>query len=680
MLTGLFQEKEFAIKERKYINMHDFGIKLRWSFLTTIDFLFLTGIIKLLRGSDIMGSILFIAPFNNIAETALKVAQKMNIDMVVEVGNMEEALQIADKYDDIDVIISRGGTAELLKDAKDVPVVEIKLSINDFMNAISDISKTGIKRIAVISRKSILEENIKDYEIFGVSIFFRPCKDVNKIKNAIDELSKQGIEAVIGDKMAIEFAQNYNSIETKLLDSGNVTIEMAIREALNIIRAKEQERLRAAQLKAIIDNIEEGIVAVTGDGRIGFYNNIAKKVFASKNNVINFDEIYSLLKYKNEEKILDVNNNKIFARIIPLSSNEAHKGCVISFQEVKNIQASERKIRLSLYEKGFYAKKSFNDIIGESEKIRNVIEKAKKYAHTDSNIFIYGQTGTGKEVFAQSIHNYSKRKNGPFVSVNCASLPHNLIESELFGYVEGAFTGARKGGKIGLIELAHGGTLFLDEIGEMPPDIQGRLLRVLQEKEIMRIGDDRIIPVDVRIICATNKDLLKMVREKTFREDLYYRINVLKLVIPPLNERGWDIIRILDFYLNKFNSQFNKNIKLSEDAVNILMEYDWPGNIRELRNLAEKLVALSDGDSIVESSLVLSLLSDESQSGIEEKEENYIKISEEGSLKDMEVEIIEQMLKRYNQEEVCRKLNISRVTLWRKMNKCYKNEIKEFRK
>lgn len=620
-----------------------------------------------------MSSILFIAPFKNIAETALKVSQQMNINLIIEVGNMETALEIVNRYPDTDVIISRGGTAELLKTLKDISVVEIKLSINDFMNAISEIAKTGIKKIAVISRKSILEENIIDYEFFGAKIFFRPCKDVEEIKYAIEELNKQGIEAVVGDKMAIEFARKYN-MKTKLLDSGEVAIEMAIKEALNIIRAKEQERLRAAQLNAIIDNIEEGIVAVTGDGRISFYNNIAKKVFTGKNNVINFDEVYSLLKYKNEEKILDVNNNKIFARIIPLYSNEVHKGYVIAFQEVKNIQASERKIRLSLYEKGFYAKKSFDDIIGESDKIKNVIEKAKKYAHTDSNIFIYGETGTGKEIFAQSIHNYSKRKNGPFVSINCASLPHNLIESELFGYVEGAFTGARKGGKIGLIELAHGGTLFLDEIGEMPPDIQGRLLRVLQEKEIMRIGDDRIIPVDVRIICATNKDLLKMVREKSFREDLYYRINVLKLVIPPLRERGWDIIKILDFYLNKFNKQCNKNIKLSDGAVKILLEYNWPGNIRELRNLAEKLIALNDENSVVDPLLISSLLSEEAQ---DEKDGNYIKILEGSSLKDMEIEILKQMLKRYGPEEVCRKLNISRVTLWRKMNKGFKIETNE---
>ncbi len=620
-----------------------------------------------------MSSILFIAPFKNIAETALKVSQQMNINLIIEVGNMETALEIVNRYPDTDVIISRGGTAELLKTLKDISVVEIKLSINDFMNAISEIAKTGIKKIAVISRKSILEENVIDYEFFGAKIFFRPCKDVEEIKDAIEELNKQGIEAVVGDKMAIEFARKYN-MKTKLLDSGEVAIEMAIKEALNIIRAKEQERLRAAQLNAIIDNIEEGIVAVTGDGRISFYNNIAKKVFTGKNNVINFDEVYSLLKYNNEEKILDVNNNKIFARIIPLYSNEVHKGYVIAFQEVKNIQASERKIRLSLYEKGFYAKKSFNDIIGESDKIKNVIEKAKKYAHTDSNIFIYGETGTGKEIFAQSIHNYSKRKNGPFVSINCASLPHNLIESELFGYVEGAFTGARKGGKIGLIELAHRGTLFLDEIGEMPPDIQGRLLRVLQEKEIMRIGDDRIIPVDVRIICATNKDLLKMVHEKSFREDLYYRINVLKLVIPPLRERGWDIIKILDFYLNKFNKQCNKNIKLSDGAVKILLEYNWPGNIRELRNLAEKLIALNDENSVVDPLLISSLLSEEAQ---DEKNGNYIKILEGSSLKDMEIEILKQMLKRYEPEEVCRKLNISRVTLWRKMNKGFKIETNE---
>lgn len=626
-----------------------------------------------------MSSILFVAPFKKMAETAMRVKQKMGLELIIQTGNMEKGLEVArnckEKYKDIDVIISRGGTAELLKSIEGTSIVEIKVSINDFMRAISKLAKKGFKKIGFVSRANILKEAIQEYEIYETKIYMRPCYDVENIEIAVNELYNQGVQAVLGDKMAIEFANKYG-LAAEFLDSGEVSIEMAIKEALNIVQAKEYERLRSAQLNAIIDNIEEGIVAISNDGQISFYNNIAKKIFTDKNGNCSFDEVYPLLKYNNEEKILDINNSKIFSKVIPLYSNESYKGNIITFQEVKNIQASERKIRLSLYEKGFYAKRSFNDIIGESDKITNVIEKAKKYAHTDSNILIYGETGTGKEIFAQSIHNYSKRKNGPFVSINCASLPHNLIESELFGYVEGAFTGARKGGKIGLIELAHGGTLFLDEIGEIPLDIQGRLLRVLQEKEIMRIGDDKIIPVDVRIICATNKDLLKMVKEKSFREDLYYRINVLKLLIPPLRERGQDIIKILNYYLSIFGKQCNKSIKLSRNAVKILLDYSWPGNIRELRNLAEKLMALCDDNSIVESSLISSLLSEEID---DSKTGNYIniKIIEGISLKDMESEILNQMLKRYEPDEVCRKLKISRVTLWRKINKRYKNETNE---
>ncbi|GLI18273.1 sigma-54-dependent Fis family transcriptional regulator [Tepidanaerobacter syntrophicus] len=623
-----------------------------------------------------MRPILFIAPFKKIAKTAIKVSQEMNINLIVETGNMETALAIMRKYPDADVVISRGGTAELLKNLEDISVVEIRLSINDFMNAISSIAKKNVRKIGVVTRKSIFEESITDYNFFDTTVYFRPCKDVDQIKSAIEELNSQGIEAIIGDKMAIEFAKKHNMV-TKLLDSGEIAIKMALEEALSIVHAKEQERLRAAQVNAIINNIEEGIIATTSDGRISFYNDVAKKMFTDKSNNINFERVYSFLKSKDKEKILDTNNDKIFARTIPLYAQENYKGSILTFQEVKNIQASERKIRLSLYEKGFYAKKTFDDIIGESENIKAVIEKAEKYASTNSNILIYGETGTGKEIFAQSIHNYSNRSKGPFVSVNCASLPSNLIESELFGYVEGAFTGARRGGKIGLIELAHGGTIFLDEIAELPLDIQSRLLRVIQEKEIMRIGDDKIIPVDVRIVCATNKDLLTMVHKRTFREDLYYRINVLKLNIPPLRERKSDIIKILDYYLGKFNAQYDKKIILKDDAKDALLKYEWPGNIRELKNLAEKVIALSDRNEVVNLPTILSLLREESYCGYAYNDENHIQIKESDNLKEMEQQILKQLEKRYGADEVCRRLNISKVTLWRKMNMYFKNEINE---
>ena len=288
--------------------------------------------------------------------------------------------------------------------------------------------------------------------------------------------------------------------------------------------------------------------------------------------------------------------------------------------------------------------------------------RAKVYAGHDSNLLIYGETGTGKEVFAQSIHNHSKRSKGPFVSVNIASLPPSLLESELFGYVDGAFTGARKGGKVGLFELAHHGTLFLDEIGELAPEMQSRFLRVLQEREIMRLGDDKIIPIDVRIISATNRDLFQQTQTGSFRQDLYYRIHVVGLRIPPLRTRSEDIPLIFEHYLRRFAGQAGRTASLSSAAKELLKSCAWPGNIRQLRNLAE-VVAYGETER-VDSQHIADVLGEQEHTS---SASGFITIPESSSLKQMESEIIRALLSKHPAETVCSRLGISRVTLWRKM-------------
>ena len=229
-------------------------------------------------------------------------------------------------------------------------------------------------------------------------------------------------------------------------------------------------------------------------------------------------------------------------------------GAVATFQPIGAIQASEQKIRLTSHKRGLIAKNTLADIAGESDPIVQAKEQAKLYAQSDSTVIIVGETGTGKEIFAQAIHNASPRARGPFVAINCAALPENLLESELFGYEGGAFTGARKEGKPGLFELAHGGTIFLDEIGEMSLAVQARLLRILEEREVMRLGGDRVIPVDVRVIAATNKDLFHKVTQKSFRQDLFYRLCVLQLRLPPLRERLEDIPHLLERFFKSWTA------------------------------------------------------------------------------------------------------------------------------
>ncbi|MGI6424651.1 MAG: sigma-54 interaction domain-containing protein [Tepidanaerobacteraceae bacterium] len=250
-------------------------------------------------------------------------------------------------------------------------------------------------------------------------------------------------------------------------------------------------------------------------------------------------------------------------------------------------------MRRELYLKGHVAQHTFEDIITCSSIMEKAISEARQFAQAEAAVVITGETGTGKELFAQSIHNTSQRKGGHFVAVNCAAVPENLLESELFGYEEGAFTGARRGGKKGLFELAHDGTIFLDEIGELPLKLQARLLRVLQEKAVIRVGGDRVIPINVRIIAATHRNLEASVKNGTFRQDLYYRLNVLRLSLPPLRERKDDIPLLIDRLLEKICNKTAKKPPLLSDAVlKIFCSYHWPGNVRELQNILERLVVL----------------------------------------------------------------------------------------
>ncbi len=279
----------------------------------------------------------------------------------------------------------------------------------------------------------------------------------------------------------------------------------------------------------------------------------------------------------------------------------------------------------------------------------------------DSNVLIVGETGTGKELFAHSIHRVSKRSHEPFVALNCAALPENLLESELFGYESGAFSGASRNGKIGLFELAHKGTIFLDEIGEIPFSLQAKLLRVLQEKEIRRIGSDRVLPVDVRVISATNIDIEKQIKEGNFRSDLYYRLNLLDIIIPPLRERKEDIMTMVDFYMLRFACEIGKSApRISSGAGKLLTEYEWPGNVRQLRNICERLTVLNDTGTIQENDIRQLKIFKE----VEEKENMF-----GPKLQSAELDQYSGFSPRMKKKDLAEELGVSRTTLWRMIKK-----------
>lgn len=310
---------------------------------------------------------------------------------------------------------------------------------------------------------------------------------------------------------------------------------------------------------------------------------------------------------------------------------------------------------------------SFDMMIGKSKEFLKIKKSAIKFSKTDFSILITGETGTGKEVFAQSIHKNSSRRNKPMISINCAAIPHELIESELFGYEEGSFTGARKGGKPGKFELADEGTIFLDEIGDMPYDMQSKLLRVLQENEIERVGGTKTVPIDVRVIAATRQDLQDMVKNGKFREDLYYRLNVVNIEMLPLRERKDDIELLAKCFLDKLNCKYKSLISISDEALKCLSNYSWPGNIRELENVIKSAFASCEDMIINLSDLPSKMISygDKYRSGeISEKKLKYL-------VDNYEALLLKDALKR-NEGNVCataRELGIHRSLLYKKMEK-----------
>lgn len=311
------------------------------------------------------------------------------------------------------------------------------------------------------------------------------------------------------------------------------------------------------------------------------------------------------------------------------------------------------------------AKYKFSDIVGETELIKELKIKAKKFATTDLNMLITGESGTGKELFAQAIHNESKRKNNPFVTINCAAIPDSLLESELFGYEEGAFTNSKRGGKIGLFELANHGTLFLDEIGDMPHNVQAKLLRVLQEGTFRKVGGVVEQKVDVRIIAATNKDLKSMVNKERFREDLFYRINAVQLSIPPLRERKDDIGLIVPSIIKKYCH--GESVQFDE-VIDIFQQYDWPGNIRELKNTIQYAVSLSEGGRLKFDDLPDTIKQQVSKIS----NRNIATKSLDAILKDVEREVIIQILKQTGttvkgKKKAAKQLGISLASLYNKI-------------
>ncbi|NLW07315.1 MAG: sigma 54-interacting transcriptional regulator, partial [Clostridia bacterium] len=628
-----------------------------------------------------MAAITFVAPYQSMGELAKSISKEYDWPVEVVVGRAVRGLELA--RDAVRrgsrVIVTRGITAERIRANLDIPVVEVQVTGFDMLRAYLQARKLGTP-VGVADDKRIIEGFKCLSEILSEEIHTYELNDERDMRRAVETLRRAGVKTIIG-KVTLNRLLKAYKLQGVLIPSGRESVIRALEEALRVLSVRQQEMAKFQEMKAVLDFNSEGIVAFDADKTITAFNPVAARLLGrAPEEAIGQQAgdvfpptlmpIITRVWHTGQAGLGELlalgsrqGSRQAVINCIPVLVEGRVKGMVITMQDARHLQKMEQKIRRNLGSHGHVARYSFADIIGESEVIRETIKKAKKYGEVDSTVLIYGETGCGKEIFAQAIHGVSSRREGPFVAINCAALPENLLESELFGYVEGAFTGARKGGKSGLFELAHNGTLFLDEIGEMSERLQARVLRVLEEGQVMRLGADRLLPVDVRIIAATNRDLQQMVQDKTFREDLYYRIHVLTLKIPPLRERQEDIALLLDYFITKYCRKFNKNIhEVEAGVIELLKCYHWPGNVRELKNTAERLVLLTEGTVLTEAKAREIL----QEQGFHQLD---LHVAKDDSLEKAEQLLIEKVLRETggNRSEAARRLGIGRTTLWRKL-------------
>jgi len=612
--------------------------------------------------------ILLIAPPIQLYRLAKELTRQQE-DVEVELAYLDQAVQVARDAvaNGAEVIISRGGTyLQLERCGLPVPIVEIPVNPFDVLNAIHSAKKYG-RNICIIGFANVIQGVERIGSILDLNIRTYLVSSEKEAVQCLDEAVPLGVDVVMGGSLAEKLAEK-RGIPTLCLETSPDGIERSINEARRIVLVKRQEKEKAEQYRAILHYINEGIIAVDKSCEVTMFNRAAEKLIGIKSEEALGKNIKEVVGNNNFNEFIRQNspqlgqlqtfhNTQILANSVPISVNGEVVGAVATFQNATKIQEYEHTIRADRMKKGHTAKYNFDDILGKSKVLLETKKVARQYAQVESTILITGESGTGKEMFAQSIHLLSSRRKGPFVAVNCAALPANLLESELFGYAGGAFSGAKKEGKLGLFAVAHGGTIFLDEIGEMPIELQARLLRVLQEKEIRPVGSDTVIPVDVRVFAATNKSLLEEIKMNRFRKDLYYRLNVLKLQIPGLRERREDIALLCDFFIKKYNFRLAKKLEISAEALRVLEGYPWPGNIRELQNTMERLTVTCD-EKVIIPCHILPLLDEYTVSAPHEKPLKNVQ-------KKMILETLDQCSG--NRTLTAKQLGISRVQLWRNL-------------
>ena len=539
-------------------------------------------------------------------------------------GAAVTALQAYVDAGSVDVVLAAGSNGAYLRDNLSVPVVMVKVNGFDVLSAITHATTTWPgARIGLVLHETISHELADLSPWLNVGLKQCAYRSLDEVRLAVEKLAAEGCSVIIGPGMACDFAQQAGMESVFLYSLG--AVEEAFERAVELARVSRQKESKRVRLNTIVAHLRDGVAAFDEAGQLEAVNPAMLELLGlnaprdvplggspttegsprGKEAPLQDREqdvsaqlarvVGPLLRetlahnLPVDERIEQIGGRALIVNCMPIVEQGVRSGSVVTVQDALVAQRIDRSLRTSQRPRHLVARHQLGDLIGASAVLERVRRLARAGAAHDATVLLTGESGTGKELVAQGIHNASRRRGNPFVAFNCAALPEGLIESELFGHEEGAFTGARRGGKPGLFEMAHTGTIFLDEIGEMPAALQSRLLRVLQEREVMKLGSGRATPVDVRVIAATHRDLHALVEQGAFRADLYFRLNLLQIELPPLRARRGDVAQLARHLLSRSALQYG----LSETALERVLaflaplfeHYAWPGNVRELENL-----------------------------------------------------------------------------------------------
>ena len=615
-----------------------------------------------------------ISPNYAMRDQVERLCAPLGVDYAVEVAEFVNSPLIARRMVQAGakVIISRGGVGEAISESGlPVPIINIPLCGFDIIRLLNEARHIG-EPVGIIAATDGLLESVDEVApVLNIRVLAYRVSSREGVDQCLDLARKAGARVVIGGMLVREAAKAMG-VAVIPFNSSDAMVLRALTEARRIVQILRREMEVTAQQQVLLDAIPEIVISFDEKGQLAHHNTRASHLLRAggrRKSILTQPDLANAVRKGAEwNGVVAWNRNSYACTVQPVRVEGKSKGAVAMLHEVGKLQRLESDVRRELHNLGHVARYTFDDIVHGSESMRRMIGLARKYAGHSSPVLIQAESGTGKELLAQSLHNAGPRANEAFVAINCTALPDNLLDSELFGYAEGAFTGARKGGKPGLFELAHRGTLFFDEIGELPLPAQAKLLRVLEEHRVRRIGDEATVPVDVRILCATNRDLADMVSQKLFRRDLYHRLSVLRLDIPPLRDRPGDIPLLLEYFLRSHSRRSGiPDVRMEKDAERKLRNYSYPGNVREMRNLTERLV-VSTEDGVIRLRDVAIAVPE--RSGAAAGGEGAARKTRPSSLlheeeKRLMLRVLEECGN--NKAETARRLGISPATLWRRL-------------